>query len=198
MLTRKNIEKVAITDLDVVNPYFRSRDVKHLLDEAGIRLIAPAGKLSTSDLPIVSGEIYGVISNPEYHLIIDVGGDQDGATALGQYYNDLKNTEHEMAFVINANRPQVSTATDVIAAIRRIESVSRLKVTGLINNTHLGVGTTLSDITKGTQLTGEVAEKLKIPFLFTTIDEKFKEITSNIDCKERVLYINRFMRLPWE
>ncbi len=198
MLTRETADKVAITDLDVVNPYFRSRDVKLMLTDAGVRLIAPAGKLSTSDLPIVSGEIYGVISDPDYQLIIDVGGDQDGATALGQYYNDLRDTDHELVFVVNANRPQVSTAADVIAAIRRIESVSRLRVTGLINNTHLGPTTGLDDIRKGSKLTSEVATELQIPFLFTTIDEELQEISKDLANQEKVLYIKRFMRLPWE
>lgn len=189
---------MAVTDLDVVNPYFRTRDVRELLEAADVKLIAPEGKLGTSDLPIVSGAIYGVIQNPEYRLIIDVGGDQDGAIALGQYYNDLQGTDYQMYFVINANRPLVNDLAGVTNAITRIESVSRIRVTGLINNTHLGPDTTNKDIKKGIELTEAVSVKLNIPFLYTTIDERFITTTREIADFNKVFYIERYLKLPWE
>lgn len=146
---KEKYQKVAISDLDVINPYFRSRDTTDILEEKGIEVIAPKGKLATSDLPIVTREIYRVIYKEEYRLIIDVGGDKDGALALGQYYNDIKEMDYQMDYVINANRPLVNTVEGVINSIRQIESVSRLKVSGLINNTNLGVETTLETIVKG-------------------------------------------------
>jgi len=190
--------KVAINDLDVINPYFRSRDIGKYLESLGIELIAPKGQLATADLPIVSGEIYRVIHDPNYQVIIDVGGDKDGATALGQYYNDLKDLEHEMYFVVNINRPYVSTVSGIAETIKQIENVSRLKVSGLINNTNYGLETTIANIEEGYRITKEASEALNIPFLYTTISDQLENETINLANKHDVLYIKRFMKLPWE
>ncbi|MGD9678041.1 MAG: hypothetical protein AB7V16_06725 [Vulcanibacillus sp.] len=191
-------QKVAIADLDVVNPYFRSRDVFKILDEKGIELIAPKGQLATSDLPIVSGEIYRVIHNTNYRLIIDLGGDKDGATALGQYYNDIIKYDYQMYFVVNINRPYVSDVNGIITSIMQIELASRLKVTGIINNTHLGSVTELDNLQMGADLAKQVGEKLGIPFLYTTISYDFSEKTEGFSQSNNVLYIYRFTKLPWE
>ncbi len=195
---RKIFEKVAITDLDVINPYFRSREVAAQFENQGIDLIAPKGKLASSDLPIVSGEIYRVLHDPSYQLIIDVGGDKDGATTLGQYYNDLKDLNYELLFVVNGNRPYVSTVEGILETIQQIEMVSRLKITGLINNTNLGVETSLEDIEKGYQLTKAASEKVSIPFLYTTISAGLKEEVKDFAEGKEIVYIDRYMKLPWE
>lgn len=191
-------EKVALTDLDVINPYFRSRDIGKYLESLGIELIAPKGQLATADLPIVSGEIYRVIHDPNYKVIIDVGGDKDGATALGQYFNDLKDLDYEMHFVVNINRPYVSTVSGIAETIKQIENVSRLKVSGLINNTNYGLETTSDNIEEGCRITKEASERLNIPFLYTTISEHLKDATMKITDEYDVKYIKRFMKLPWE
>ncbi|GBF11059.1 hypothetical protein TEPIDINF_000674 [Tepidibacillus infernus] len=190
--------KVAISDLDVINPYFRSREAHSLFEQKGIELIAPKGQLATADLPIVSGEIYRVLHDPNYHVIIDVGGDKDGATALGQYYNDLKRMNVQMIFVVNINRPYVSTVEGIIETIQQIERVSRLKVSALINNTNLGRETTIADIQKGLEMTKIVSENLGIPFLYTTISSDLMEETADFSSNHDVVYIERFMKLPWE
>lgn len=193
-----NHDKVAISDLDVINPYFRSREVNSLFENLGIDLIAPKGELATADLPIVSGEIYRVLHDPNYQVIIDVGGDKDGATALGQYYNIIKNLDYEMYFIVNTNRPYVSTVEGIRETINNIEAVSRLKVSALINNTNLGVETTIDDIIRGHQITEEASKQLKIPFLFTTIAENLRDEANEFAKDHEVLYIKRFMKLPWE
>jgi len=197
-LERESHDKVAISDLDVINPYFRSREVSSLLEEKDIDLIAPKGKMATADLPIVSGEIYRVLHDSRYRVIIDVGGDKDGATALGQYYNDLKRLDYQMYFVVNANRPYVSTVEGIIETVRQIEQVSRLRTAALINNTNLGVETTLEDIERGYQLTLAASEALKLPFLYTTIAKQFELETQVFASSHQVVYLERFMKLPWE
>jgi hypothetical protein len=126
--------KVAVNDLDIINPYFRSRDVSDLFEQQDIELIAPANRLATSDLPIVSGEIYRVLHDHRYQVIIDAGGDKDGAMAMGQYYHEWKHLEPELLFVLNANRPYVSTLGGARYTIEQIEKAARLKVTGIINS----------------------------------------------------------------
>lgn len=195
----RQFNKVALNDLDVINPYFRSRDVGEKLKSCGVEIIAPKGLLATADLPIVSPEIYRVLDDKEYRVIIDVGGDKDGATALGQYYNVLKDEEYELLFVINANRPYVSSVEGVINTIKEIEAVSRLRVTGLINNTNLGCHeTTVENIIQGLEIAEKVSEELEIPYLYTTMSDKIVEQTEEFASINKVNYIKRFMKLPWE
>jgi hypothetical protein len=190
--------KVAINDLDIINPYYRTRDISEEFIKHDIELIAPKGHLATADLPIVSGEIYRVLHDPSYRLIIDSGGDKDGATALGQYYNEWKHMEPEMLFVLNGNRPYVSTLEGATETIERIEEASRLKVTGIINNTNIGTETTLDVIEQGLILAQKVSRKKNIPLLFSTISEHLKEQTGEFSKVNPVVYIQRYMRLPWE
>lgn len=194
----KHFPKVALNDLDVINPYFRSRDVGEHLEKMGVELIAPKGILATADLPIVSPDIYRVLQDKSYRVIIDVGGDKDGATALGQYYHKLKDEDYELLFVINANRPYVSSVDGVINTIHQIETVSRLTVTGLINNTNLGCKeTTVENLLQGGKIAEEVSGKLGIPFLYTTLSDKICD-TQELEALTNINYIKRFMTLPWE
>jgi hypothetical protein len=195
---RKANPKVAINDLDIINPYYRTRDIADEFIKHDIELIAPKGHLATADLPIVSGEIYRVLHDPSYRLIIDSGGDKDGATALGQYYNEWKHMEPEMLFVLNGNRPYVSTLEGAIETIERIEEASRLKVTGIINNTNIGTETTLDVIEEGLILAQIVSQKKRIPLLYSTISEQLKDQTGEFSKVNPVVYIQRYMRLPWE
>ncbi|MHC0036880.1 P-loop NTPase family protein [Pseudoneobacillus sp. C159] len=195
---RKQHIKVAINDLDIVNPYYRTRDVHQEFIKHDIELIAPKGHLATADLPIVSGEIYRVLHDPSYRIIIDAGGDKDGATALGQYYNEWINMKPEMLFVLNANRPYVSTLEGALATMERIEEAARLKISGIINNTNIGSATTLIEIEKGLNLANQISINTKIPLLCTTIDHHLKEQTAEFANHNRVTYIQRYMKLPWE
>lgn len=195
---RKNNPKVAISDLDVINPYFRSRDASNLFLQQGIELIAPRAELASSDLPIVSGEIYRVLHDSSYRLIIDAGGDKDGATVLGQYYNEWKDSLPDMLFVLNANRPYVSTLEGALSTIEQIESASRLKVNGIINNSNLGSSTTMEDVLKGLQLSTQVAERLAIPLVFTGISTHLEQQASDFLKNHPSILIQRFMKLPWE
>jgi hypothetical protein len=195
---RKFHPKVAINDLDVINPYYRTRDLESEFNKLDIELIAPKGHLATADLPIVSGEIYRVLHDPSYRIIIDAGGDKDGATALGQYYNEWIHMNPEMLFVLNGNRPYVSTLEGATDTINRIEEASRLKINGIINNSNIGSETTLEEIKKGLELAQLVSEKTKIPILYTTISSHIKEESKEFALQNPVFYIRRYMKLPWE
>ncbi|OEF95537.1 hypothetical protein BHF71_04930 [Vulcanibacillus modesticaldus] len=197
-IEKEKYQKVAIVDLDVINPYFRSREVNSYFQQLGVELIAPKGELATADLPIVSGEIYRVFNDHNYRVIIDVGGDKDGATALGQYYNEIKNLDYQMYFVVNVNRPYVSTVEGIMETVRQIEVVSRLKVSALINNSNLGIETSVDDIQRGHLITEQASKELDLPILYTTISSHLRNETKDFAKEHQVLYIDRFMRLPWE
>lgn len=195
---KQKYEKTAINDLDVINPYFRSRDAAGLFQEQGVELIAPRNRLTSADLPIVSGEMYRVLHDPRYRLIVDAGGDKDGANALGQYYHEWKDLFPELLFVLNGNRPYVSTLEGAIHTIVQIEKASRLKVTGIINNSNIGRETSMDDIQKGVELSRHLSEKLEIPFLYTTISEHMQKEAAKFAENHVVVFIKRFMKLPWE
>jgi len=195
---RMKYEKVAINDLDIINPYFRSRDVSNLFRQHEIDLISPQQYLAAADLPIVSGEIYRVLHDERYHLIIDAGGDKDGATALGQYYHEWKEIHPELLFVLNRNRPYVSTLEGALYTVEQIEKASRLKVTGIINNANIGRETSMDDIEKGLELSGRVSEILKIPLMYSTISTSLRNQAEHFAEKNNVVFIERYMKLPWE
>jgi RecA/RadA recombinase len=195
---RKTNEKVAVADLDIVNPYYRARDARAILAENGIELIAPAERLASSDLPIVSGDIYRVIYDPAYKVIVDAGGDKDGATALGQFYNDWKDMDPEVLFILNANRPYVSTLDGAVDTLLKIEKASRLKITGIINNSNVGNETTLADVENGLELSRALSEKLNIPLLSTTLSQHLSAEADSFLAVSQVKVISRYLKLPWE
>jgi hypothetical protein len=195
---RRKHEKVAINDLDIINPYYRSRDVASLFQEHDVELISPKGPLASADLPIVSGEIYRVLHDPRYRLIVDAGGDKDGATALGQYYHEWKEQKPDLLFVLNRNRPYVGTLEGAIYTVQQIEKASRLNVTGIINNSNISMETTMGDIEGGLELCTTLAAKLKLQFLYTTISTHLKKDAENFAKNNEVVFIERYMKLPWE
>ncbi len=197
-MIREEHEHVAIDDLDIVNPYFRTRDAADFFEEKGIELIAPPKKLINADLPIVSAEIYRVLGNESYRLIVDAGGDKDGAKALGQYHYDWKDRDPEVIFVLNANRPYVSTLDGALFTIEEIEKAARMKVTCIINNTNIGKSTTISDIQTGLELSLQVAKKLDIPFKCTTISDHLHKEAAELNTEHDIVFIKRFMKVAWE
>jgi hypothetical protein len=198
-LNEKKIHnKTAINDLDIINPYFRSRDVSDIFEQQDIELIAPANRLAASDLPIVSGEIYRVLHDPRYRVIIDAGGDKDGAMALGQYYHEWQHLEPELLFVLNANRPYVSTLEGARYTIEQIEKAARLKVTGIINNSNIGSETSMTDIQSGYELSLKLSDMLSIPLQYTTICVDLENKAKCFAKIHQVMFIKRYMKLPWE
>lgn len=195
---RQTHEHVAVDDLDVINPYFRTRDVDDFFQENKIELIAPPKRLTMADLPVVSPEIYRVLHDEKYQIIVDAGGDKDGAKALGQYYHNWKDLHPEIIFVLNTNRPYVSTLEGALFTISEIEDSARMKVTGIINNSNVGKLTTFDDIKNGYELSLKVSDKLGIPLLCTTISESLKDETKHFAEGHEVFYIKRFMKLDWE
>ncbi|WP_459130189.1 nucleotide-binding protein [Guggenheimella bovis] len=169
MKLAKEGKRVALADLDIVNPYFRSRERADVMEKAGIRVISSSlGHSSTLDLPAVSAEIRGPIQDESMDVILDIGGDSVGARVLVNFLEDIKTRGYELNLVVNAYRPETRTADDVIRYIESIEFVSTLKFTGLISNTHLLRETTKEDVMAGLRLTKEVSERTHLPIVYTS------------------------------
>ena len=171
-------EKVAIADLDIVNPYFRTKDSAADLQAEGIDLVVSDFANSNVDFPALPKEIYGLVapigqseqSNNRTipRIVMDIGGDDRGALALGRYVPDIKaEGDYEMLAVVNAARPLTRTAQDTIEVLREIEVACNLPFTGIVNNTNLGQQTTAETVLGSRAYADEVAEMMKIPVRFT-------------------------------
>lgn len=192
----KEGNKTAIVDVDIVNPYFCTRDIREILEHYGIRVIASNPNLSNAELMVVTPEVYAVFNDKSYQVVMDVGGDHEGAVVLGQYNRYFKEEPYDMFFVINNNRPLTSNVEDTIEYLRTIEKSSRLKVSYLVSNTNMSFETTEKDILKGDELVYELSKKINIPYKYTVCK---KGIEEEIKGKVHgdILPINIYMKTPW-
>lgn len=196
---KKEYENVAIVDLDIANPYFRSRERQQAMEDLGIKVYHNSfGYDITQDLPAISAAIKEPLENKEFMTIVDAGGDDSGARVLNQFTKYFLGDDCEMLFVISGNRPETSTAEGCISHIDRIESETGLRVAGLINNTNLLSETTEEDILKGERLCKEVSEITGIPHIATYCDELALEKMDEKKLEEiDISPISLFLRPSW-
>ena len=188
-------EKVAIADLDIVNPYFRTKDSASDLQAEGIDLVVSDFANSNVDFPALPKEIYGLVAPIEQseqsnnrtmsRVVIDVGGDDRGALALGRYVPDIKaEGDYEMLAVVNAARPLTRTAQDAVEVLREIEAACQLPFTGIVNNTNLGQQTTAETVLGSRAYADEIAVLMGVPVRFTcataAIAEELKGKVANL------------------
>lgn len=192
----KKREKVALADLDIVNPYFRSREKEELFDAHGIKLISSYIKGSGSDLPSVTADVLGPLQDKTYDIILDVGGDSTGARALARYKEYWDPKDYDMFCVINANRFDTSTVEGAIGHIKLMEMTSGARVTGLINNTHLLRHTTVEEVLKGQELCKKISKVLNVPIKYVSaLEEVAKGLPSNLE--GTIMPIKMIMREDW-
>jgi hypothetical protein len=171
----EQVRRVALADIDVLKPYFRSREAKDQLREAGISVIAPTGALANSDLPIMAAELRGTIPREDVWMFLDVGGDPVGARALGSISDVVGASPHELLLVLNRYRPFMDSLEQVIETARQIEEASHLTITGVISNTHMLEATTLQDVMWGLELSREVALTLGVPIRMVGVPEQLEQ-----------------------
>ena len=162
-------KKVCIADLDIVNPYFRTKDSAALLEAAGIHLISPQFANSNVDLPALPAEAYRLVTDHSTYGIMDIGGDDRGAYALGRYVPGiLAENNYRMIFVANASRPLTRTPEDAMEVMREIEAACGLRFTDLINNTNLGDLTTAETVLASQEYMEKLSELSGLPVFATT------------------------------
>ena len=170
---KREYPTVTLADLDIVNPYFRSKDSALELEEAGIRLICSKYANSNVDIPALPPDLYALTDDRRMRAIIDVGGDDRGALVLGRIAPAiLSENDYEMLMVINCYRPLTRDAASTIEVMREIEYASGIRFTALINNSNLGVETTAEDVLSSMSYANEVAAMSNLPIVMTTADEK--------------------------
>jgi len=160
----------AIVDIDLVKPYFRTRDHDHILQKQGVVLIGPDKRLSNADLPVLPHELSRILYETKYQVIMDVGGGES-AIVLGQLHQQLEAAAYQASMVINTCRPFTKDKDSIIFTLRRIEQVSRLKISGLISNTNLSKETTCSHVYEGLKTVEAVAAEIQLPIVCVVIPE---------------------------
>ena len=162
----KTGKKVVIADMDIVNPYFRTKDSAEELDAAGIQLISPQYANSNVDLPALPAEAYRLVEDRSIYGVMDIGGDDRGAYALGRYRDFIKEENNYcMAYVANWYRPLTRTADDAMEVMREIEEACQLPFTHIVNNSNLGTETTPQTVLDSLPFLEELQEKSGLPLL---------------------------------
>lgn len=215
--------EVTLADLDVVNPYFRSSDYPELLEASGIRLIAPVLARTTLDTPSLTGELDAVIEqtagSATKRLIIDVGGDDDGATTIGRWAARLDAAAARVLYVVSAYRSLTTQPAEAAAMLPDIEWHARLKADGVLNASNLGNETTAEHVRHGRAFAAETAALLGLPVVATVVPavatganvmgsahnlptiapaavtEALTDVTSD---HEPFVQMPRFVRTPWD
>lgn len=174
-LHREGLE-VKIADLDIVNPYFRTKDSAEELNEAGIELISPAYANSNVDLPALPQEVYGLVQNKNIYAIMDIGGDERGALALGRYRPYiLEENNYEMVFVANFYRPLTRNAEEALEVMREIEAAGGIPFTAIVNNSNIGSETTKEAVEKTFEEAERLSKLTSLPILFTSVKKDLAE-----------------------
>ncbi len=180
---KKEGKDVVIADMDIVNPYFRTKDSLDVLESAGVELISPQFANSNVDLPALPQEMYKTVQDKSKFSVLDIGGDDRGAYALGRYTPYiLEENDYEMIFVANFYRPLTTTAQEALEVMREIEAAGHLPFTAIVNNSNTGNETTVEDILATVGRAEELSRLSGLPVIMTTAESKVaNELRSKID-----------------
>lgn len=188
---------VIVIDLDIVTPYFRSRETAEQMSALGVEVVAPSVIGQLLDTPAITPQILGAIQRLDRRVVLDVGGDRQGARALGQFSAALRQRGYVMHFVINPFRPFTATLDGVRDSIAEIEESARLEVTSLVSNPNLMLETTREQIVTGHEAVETFGAALGLPIAFVCLEQQWaQELGTAFD--EPVLVLDRYFVQPWE
>lgn len=188
----KDGEKVTVVDLDIVNPYFRTADFGELFERNGIRLITPMYANSNLDIPALSFDLAAIVQGDGY-VVIDVGGDPEGAVALGRYGDLLKKrSDVQLYYVVNKYRYLTSTTEETVELLEEIKAASGLDCSGIINNSNLGKLTDRKIVSESVEYAERVAETVGVPLIFTCSER------DNLNGIEPCMDVEIYVKPIWE
>ena len=166
-------KQVCIADLDIVNPYFRTKDSAKVLEEAGVHLISPQFANSNVDLPALPAESYRLVTDRRTYGIMDIGGDDRGAYALGRFVpRILEEDDYRMVFVANSYRPLTRTPEEAMEVMAEIETACGLRFTDIVNNANLGPETTADTVLSAVPYMEELSRRSGLPIWLTAAEER--------------------------
>lgn len=184
-------EKVTVVDLDIVNPYFRTADFKELFGEHNISLTVPTYANSNLDIPALGFDMNG-IADREGYIIIDVGGDDEGAKALGRYRKVFEKYDTQMLYVINRCRYLTKEPAEALQLMYEIENASGMKCDGIINNTNLGRETDRDIVLGSVAYADEVCREAGLPLVAVTAEAGY------LDGIDKAYPVNIYVKKLWE
>ncbi len=186
-------KKVVVVDFDLVNPYFRTKDAEDIFEKNDIALIAPTFANTNLENPGLPAEIYSVFEDKDCYAIFDVGGGEDGAIPLGRYHQYFEAEDCDVFFVLNQMRLMTADLEGSLDAYQDIAGVSRIAITGIINNTHLKEETVSEMMLEGQLLAEKLADKLSLQVDYISgTPENLAELPAEYDAKKFPIqfYIN--------
>ncbi len=189
--------QTVLCDMDIVNPYFRSAESKAMLEQNGIRLIAPPFANTTVDVPALSAEVHAAFLSEQ--AVFDAGGDPVGATALGGFMKYFDEVAEELAvyYVVNARRPFQSNIDDAQTMLEQIQANARLGITGLVNNSNMANETTVADLICGEKLCAEITKRTGLPVAFASGKPQVLEEYRKQGYKGETFALEIFTRPSW-
>lgn len=192
-----NDKKISLADLDIINPYFRSREKADFLKEYNIEVQGSALNNNTGqDLPGVSFSFLSAINRGE-PVIIDLAGSEAGLKVLANCYSTIK--DYELLCVLNLYREETCTREKMIDFIQKVHSVSSLPVTGVVNNSHMLHETEPSHILQSQEIIVSVCKEANIPFKYTQIKRSvYEQIKDKIKSEECIIFDKLAMRETWQ
>jgi hypothetical protein len=190
--------RVVLIDLDIVTPYFRSREAQGALAQHGVEVIAPLAIGRHLDVPAITPQILGAIEQSDRPTVLDVGGDRQGARALGGFSHAIDQRGYTMHFVVNPYRPFTDTLAGLAKSIAEIEDSARLKVTSLISNPNLMDETTIELIVHGHARVEGFAQELGLPVAWICLTRDWAKRLGPNHFSEPTLLLDRFLTHPWE
>lgn len=168
--------KTTIVDLDIVNPYFRTKDSEKELEALGIRVISLPFANSNVDLPSIPAESYSVFNKKDEYAVFDIGGDDSGAYVLGRFAPYVtEENDYDNFYVVNFNRPLTRTAEEAFEVLREVENASHIPFTGIVNNTNLGEETTADGVVSSNDEAIKLSKLAGIPVCMTTVRKDLAE-----------------------
>jgi hypothetical protein len=189
-----------LVDLDIVTPYFRTREMVVAMRSRGVEVIAPPELTRSVDVPAITPQILGAIEQTARPVVVDVGGDPQGAKALGQYRSAVQRRGYTLYFVVNPFRPYTATPEAIRDSVREIESTSHLKASSLVSNPNLMKETTSELVREGHAVVEAAARLLGLPVGFIVIwDNVLGNLTAaDLPVGLPVMSLSRYFSLPWE
>ena len=190
--------KVAMIDLDIINPFFRSADAQTALEKEGILVEIPTCANSNVEGIALTGKMGALIDDTSYDVILDVGGDDLGARAVGYYCDRLANREHFIFFVVNKNRPFTKDKASALKIFDEVESSTRLKINGIINNTNLLEMTDAETVLAGLPLMKELSDAKQIPLVFSAANRALCDELKKSIPEDELLPLDEYVKLLWD
>lgn len=192
----KEMCKTTLIDLDIINPYYRSRDESEFLYEKGIITASSSIQSMGTDLPALSPKILGLLQQKDTKTVIDLGGDDLGAKILRRFKQNI--SSYDLVIVVNVFRPFTKDEFGILEMIESIQDISGMNITGLVNNSNLGKNTRLEHLIKGNDIISSVKSKTEIPIVFHSIKKELYTAATNYNFNEPILPLDFFMVPTWE